>query len=572
LKNLTIIVIFILLSPGKAYAARTTEKHLLGLFAEIEDVMVSQEELPMDKVDSVFALADSFILINKSPLFQARYNYIKGYVFFDRGDLRNAIHPAMSALEFFSAKGDSWEKGKSYLLAGYIYESGGLFYEAHQYYLQSYELLQDFRDNFTGFAALGLARTSTRIGNDHKEFLEIAREIMFKLKDKKYQVLYLMQLPSFESSHRKCIIIYQQALELYKDVNNDKVLFQIWTGLANKYYHLKKFDTVQIYLSVLDSIKMESKISPSLELNYLILAAAVDLSWRRYKRAENKYIRILKISQENDYRMALNIAYKGMYELLKHNKNYEEALVYLQKQSDLKDVIVEERKQITTLLLDAQFQSLQRIKELRSLQVRIVWIVIFGVIAFLLLLGWLLILQHQREKVSKKQQTELRRLFAKIHKEQVIVESLQSQVTRMVKKEEGKSRDHLMNISDRLHGVALSEADQLELFRIIDMFFEGAYAEMMRDCKQLTVSDCRYLVFFAMEFTPHTVAAFNNVQISSLRKTRQRLREKLGLKTPTQLDEFITSLVEMDKIPRMDEFKDQLTAIFAPPAEAAKPV
>jgi DNA-binding CsgD family transcriptional regulator len=96
-----------------------------------------------------------------------------------------------------------------------------------------------------------------------------------------------------------------------------------------------------------------------------------------------------------------------------------------------------------------------------------------------------------------------------------------------------------INILTRFY--TLTEEEKSKFINLNDQF-EIAYARSITKMRKLFTnlsnSEIRYAVLFAMNLSDELIAKIRNVNLDSVQKTKRRLREKIGLEKGADLKEY----------------------------------
>lgn len=535
---------------------------LNSIFSEIEQILDDNLGIVQPRMDTLLLNAKTLTDALNNQHSSAYYNYLEGKTFFERRKLKEAIEPIMNALVYFSLNGNNLERGKVYFQAGVVYEQGGMFYDAHEYYIKALEQFKETNSKrYLGYTSFGLARTSRKMGRASEEYIKSAEGYLLNSGDKRLEANYWTQKALLETSKKQKSIYFWKSKKLYHEIGHDINEFLTLANLSNISYTLQNLDSVEIYINQAHRIASAKHIPDEFLTNLFLVEAGAAYNKKLFDQSRMLFNRARLIAIENNQKRFVMGAYQGLIACELQNGNYKKAYGLLKKLNNLEKEINEERRTLSALLVDAQYKDRERQKEIMALKVRIRWVVSLSIFIFLIITATILYWRRRKNRAIKKQEIELKKILGKVHKEHVMVDGLQSQIGRIIRREGGKLKDSLENISEQLDKIKFVDTERDEFLSVFDNFFEVAFKKLNKEYPMLSRTDCRYALLLALGLPNQTIAKLTGIQSDSMRKIKQRMREKLNLKTSEDLILFLNNLVISRKIPRLAEFGDKISIL-----------
>ena len=458
------------------------------------------------------------------------------------GNLFYYLNEPDSALFYYFQALSIAEKGKKYHLQntinnniGIIYSTSGNINTAQEYFSKALAisiLAKDTVKMTINLSNLGILKLKNNDLNGADSDLNKALALFIKINDTSgLSTIYnsLGDLALARNKPQEALDQYSIAYELAKYHPINKLIFS--NNMGRAYLQLEKPDSAQSFLLESYSISMEHEqyTSASQSLNWLI-----DV------------------------------------EMLK--ENHHNAIQYAREAIDLKDSIINREQKnwnnqskikYDFQLREREIQLLESNLEKRKLLVRII---IISLIIIIILLVVILRMKLQnarqkREELKKEniqsqqkvveieaQNKELEQQIASINYELIsqtllvenknqILESINSWLSQP----ENTGGQHINKLKQQL--LLNNNLDQnWEQFRV---YFERLHADFFKNLHEkhpnLTSNDLRLAAYLLLQFNTKELSQMLNISPDSMRKRKQRLREKLGLEKGDDVINYLYS-------------------------------
>lgn len=215
---------------------------------------------------------------------------------------------------------------------------------------------------------------------------------------------------AIEDDNPTALSLLQKADTVATFLNDPEVMAYVYSGLGNVYMYLKEYNLAEAY--ILKGIQMDSTdVAP-----YYVSLAEIYLYKKDHKKAEF-YLNIAQRPTKNKYTsVAINYKY---YQLKKDEKNYQEALKYLEHYIIVEDSIDKISQNIDILDVERKYNHIQIQDENKRLKIDkqhhyILLSISFSICALLFIIYLLMI--TRKNKYIHKQQSTINQLNKNIYK------------------------------------------------------------------------------------------------------------------------------------------------------------
>jgi tetratricopeptide (TPR) repeat protein len=464
---------------------------------------------------------------------------------------------------------------------------GNLFYflsnndsALHYYYmaLEAAETDHQYEHQNTIINNIGILYARTEQYEESREFFEKALTVSMLVNDTFKTAINLsnlgqvnLELEDKENAAKNLLLSQQYFLKL-KDT---KGLFSCYSSLGNLYLLDEDYALAEEYfLQALDLAHMD--------IHHLDRPSAY-VNIGRVRVARKKHAEALLFldtawqlsAQHKQYEMAA-LALEWLTTTNKELNNFEEALLYAEKASNLKDSVIKKEK--TDLLEESrmryefkvksrEYEILQKESETRKFLWRLILIAlsIILILIFIILRIKLKTAIQRREQLAKENKLAQERLGQahtknKELKDQIetinyelmsksllienknqVLGSIGNLVEEAKASTELKSTQHLKELKQHLNRDNIMDKN-LEDFRL---YFERVHTDFFKNLHTthplLSSSDLRLAAFLLLQFNSKEIAEVLNITPGSVRKRKQRLREKMDLPKENDLLNYLFS-------------------------------
>ena len=267
-----------------------------------------------------------------------------------------------------------------------------------------------------------------------------------------------------------------------------------------------------------------------------------------YSKARLIYEQCVKLNKENKYSDNLISNYNGLFDLAYKTDKMKEAFLYLDTYYELKDSLVGAQTQHEIAELESNYTnqklelelahekvSVQVIKRKLERRNSILFVVFLLLLSMFALLRWRAKIARQQLTGNKQHLNSLTKVI--LDKNEALIE-LQEQV---LKQKESMDNDNQTEADLNLFDMRiLTDSDWKEFLSS----FEKAYPKYVQQLRQtysdITESEERLFLFIKLKLGRKEIATILGINPESVKKTRSRLRKRLGLATEIKLDDFIS--------------------------------
>lgn len=280
-------------------------------------------------------------------------------------------------------------------------------------------------------------------------------------------------------------------------------------GLSKVYFRLKNIDSTMYWIKVTDDLIQGHKIK---DPNYLIEHYSIQA------RLHDQLNNFQKSSIFKDSILTTQVE-------LEKAKDYR-------KVTKLNLRIIEEKHQAQIDLLEEQTNNEKRVRTI---------LLAFSIL-IILMLAYLWFLSAKKRKAEKesfieKQAQNLERIKnfkTRIQEKNELIESFKSQ--NPIKEESFSKNETLSRLKD---SIILTEEDWLEFKDVFSSVYPYFIPKLNTKSPNLTESEMRFLVLLKLGLSVNEMSNTLAILPHSVRKTRLRLTNKLGLETYKELNSYI---------------------------------
>lgn len=251
--------------------------------------------------------------------------------------------------------------------------------------------------------------------------------------------------------------------------------------------------------------------------------------------------------------------YKSAAEYLKAKQSVSDSLYSIENKKDIEEIQIKYETQ-------KKENELQALKLAEKQKESWIWILSIGLVSLVLLsllTGMLLFTRSKRREEKLKLEEELRDAeLARVqqeldfHKKQLVdyVDTLREKTQQIKSLEENLSTqsspeilaeiietDHEANESiDSLFGFKiLTEEDWMRFKKYFDNVYPGLIQRLRETHPDTTAAEQRLFMLLRLNSDSREIAEMLGISMDSVRKTKYRLKKKLGLKEEENLDDFV---------------------------------
>ncbi len=263
---------------------------------------------------------------------------------------------------------------------------------------------------------------------------------------------------------------------------------------------------------------------------------------QQYDQALKMYQQCILLSQKNNWQENLIYNYAGVSGVFERTGQYREALDFFKKYHILQDSLIGATTQEKIANLETQYHVQQKELELQksqaeltmarlSLERGIILLFVVGLLAGFGVWRWRLQSRRAKHEIAQNQEnlTQLTRIL--LEKNELLTE-LEEQIAQQSPQPEGFERNlHEQRI--------LTDADWAAFRTYFDRAYPGYLQRLRTAFPALTDAEKRLFLFIKLNLTRKEAATILGISPESVKKTRNRLRHRLGLGEDVELEVYI---------------------------------
>ncbi|MEM6264602.1 MAG: tetratricopeptide repeat protein [Bacteroidota bacterium] len=489
------------------------------------------------------------------------------------------------AIDYAVQLGDSFLIAKNHLSLALVLLRRGLFSKAQQYFYQSLSAFERFGDNYhVAFVNLNLGIFYGMNGNDSvaaKCFLSAVSEFrkMDHPRKLSYALINLGNSYNATSQYDKAQEVLEEALNLLEKHPDERAKLNCLNQIGRSLMRNDQAKAALPYLKEAVDMAEKSKNTYYLYLSYNYLAQAYNYLGRHqlalsFAQKAQEHSEALGPHQESPNALeTLYITYRNL-------EQYEPAYFTLVQFMEVKDSLFNEAKSRQLARLQTEFDVQQREREILLLEQEAETERLrknafgFGLLATVILGGlivWNLITRQRkdREITARKQEVEAEKLKnAQLEKERLGTElsfkqreleqkerELSSQILQLAQKNDllRNLKEEVNRISPHLdkEGLAISrrlshtlernlsqEADWEVFLDSFKSLHKDFFVHLSEQHSGLSANELRLIALMKMNLSSKEIADLLHVTDAAVKKSRYRLRKKLGISSEVNLQAY----------------------------------
>lgn len=443
------------------------------------------------------------------------------------------------SLNYYQSHNKKNYLAKCYYFKAKIYKSAQSFDNATNLYLKALDLINDTRENY-----LLLGKIYSDMGDicilqkDYQDALKKLRQsisYLDKIGDSievNYRVISIGKVYRFQKQFRKAEQYYRHALSLTKD---SLLLGFAFQEIGINYYCAKKHDSALYYLR--KSLKFPYK-GNNYAIRYFVLA---DLFFEEQKYDSaffyaNQALNFPStfFNQRDCYRILANTEYQ--------RGDFNKMGFYISKYQDCTDSVRKIETQTKTTVLENMYQTTQAASITKQFLIVLAWIVPAIIFVSLLIV-------YQLRKRNKGKEKQLKEAEVQIsQKQSLLIDSLLQKLeeTRAAQAASYKKATPIQReqMDKELYDKCLHINDWESFKRLMNRTFNNMVDSLEIKYTEITRKELVWSCLFLLDIPTPDIALILDSQTASLYKLKQRLTQKMNLKSTRDLEQVLRSLSE----------------------------
>lgn len=512
-------------------------------------------------------------------------SYNKAIKLFDAGKLKVEDKQYSDAIDAFKNSKSILDSIKDEsLLPDVLYEIGNVHYsindftKALDYYLKSLEVTESQNDPIkTAKIKHVIGDLHLRLGQCNRafEYLFSAQDLMKSSNVKKEDEQKILQ--SIGIAYGSCgdldsaQFYFEQILNLVDQPYSGMFTGGVINNLGAIYS--KKDANSEALLMYDDALKLFTK--DSIDLGIAVTKGNIAYIYKKQKKyidAIDLYNEAITLFKKENALVYLRDNYQNLSEVYELNGDFKKALEYNNYFLELNDSISNSEVIADMNNLQMQYEIKKKDQEVLIAQqkadliesqseVQRVWLLL--IIGGVLLITVILFLAYRNNKVSllnseleqtvlKQEKRELNRKLNSKSKElegfalsivekNQLLEQLKNQLADL-SAEDAADVNQIKEITNTINNRLYIEKDKKEFELQLDETYQAFFSNLDKKYPDLTKNERRLSSLLALELSSKDIAIILNISSDGVKKSRYRLRKKLGLESDTDLSEFMKNI------------------------------
>ncbi len=443
------------------------------------------------------------------------------------------------SLHYYQNINDKPHLAICYFYKARLYRKAQRYDNATELYLKALDLLQSNKD----YKLLGNIYSDMgdicSIQTDYKESLNKYKQAIDCYKkagdtiQASYKVIDIGRMYCFLKNYNKAQLFYKQAL---KQTSDSMLQGSAYQEIGINFYKANQFDSAQYYLR--KSLHFPFK-GTNYAIRYYILA---DLFFdiNEFDSAFNYATKALKYpttfyNQRDCYRILANAEYS--------RHNFKNVSYYMSKYQDCTDSVrkIEAQTKISVLedihQTNGAFSKSKQFLRLLAM-----------VIPILLLIGLTIVIRLRKR--SKKKEIELKQTEVKLTEKQrllkdSIVQKIEESKLLQTQNQPKISQSQQERIFLDIYSVNLHLNDWAAFKKLMNQTFNNIVDTLESENPDINHKEIIWSCLFLLKISTPDITLILDCQVSSLYKIKQRLAQKMQLKTTKELESRLQILSEV---------------------------
>lgn len=533
IRLVTFLLVGILFCLHPICAQVIADDNMDKIFSSIDFKIVYYPNEAHEELDS---LKRSFGITDRKN-YQGYLDYISAQLLFSSLDVDSSLVKIELAISFFTRLENKRWLTKSQFFLGRIAETSGLMEQAKINYYKAISLASNNENREKGFSYLGIARCKRELEEPFEE--EFRSGILLLGKSKKEEIRLYARFMSqlFDLSSSESPSVLNTVAFRYLRLGLFEYAVNVYKVIANSFNAQEQYDSAHYYcdkaMDICESHEVGKLIIPALYQSKGFLY----YKQKNYGVAETYFRRSLDLYKTNNQSSRMLYTYKYLHKIDvakgNYSKSYDDLNEYLKltlETSSIEKVRLAKVLEINNKVDLMKSQLVQLKIEKKASEFMLYLVVVITIV----IIGGLGIYIYLYQKHRKAKIEEINKEFHNL----------------LIGIGEKKLLEHRLN-----KGVKRKDDDEIPLQTLSSLLVEeGDLGDSFDNCymetinlftdafPQLTKTEIRYSVMICLKLPMEIIAKVQNVQISSIRKAKQRIRIKL--KVSDNLEVFLQEVRE----------------------------
>ncbi|MBN1338900.1 MAG: tetratricopeptide repeat protein [Bacteroidales bacterium] len=594
-RNFALVICFISLTSLSQHPVHDSLAGLLNSSPEQEHAMIYNEVSKRLFEDENFRESAGMAL--KALKLAKKYHSVEeeyqalismAYIHYDLGEMDTSIFFAQEALKIAEQNNKVIWRARIYNHLGNSYSRISVYDRSLFYFLESMKIVEDTlpetsRERNQYYKSLLLNNIGTVYKNMGQydialDYFNRSLTIRRKLLDLNGIASCLQNIGTiyeYRKNYDTTLILYKEALVIRDSLKQQGYVAELLLNMSVVFMNTARYERAEEKLQ--QAVRIFGLLDKKRFLSFSYLKLA-DL-YMQTGKPESAYAfiqRSIEISAKHNFKVYERDGYQLLSMYYANQGDYREAWACQNRQMALTDSVfsteltsrvAEMRSKYETEKMEDKIILLSRDNEIQSLKIKRkstqVYILVFiAVVFFLLLLVTFLLMnrRHLKQKQIKSELEKSRLLENRLLEENAyqskqltthalnmlqknnLLQALDNELKTFSTRADDALKIKLRDIRRQINRNMNSENDW-ELFKL---YFEEVnkefFSSLQEKSRELTTGDLKLAALIKLNLSIKEAAAVLNISPDSLRKSRYRLRKKLGLHDRQNLADFLSSI------------------------------
>lgn len=376
-------------------------------------------------------------------------------------------------------------------------------------------------------------------GIDALKKAEYYYELSAASRSKIFALLDIGSLFSYIELADSAFFYYTKAEVVARQINDKDALASISFQISKTYWDLNDLESAEYYLNECSEQLQDSSLASKIKL----LRIQIYIKQNKFNEAKTHIIHLLQ--SQKDLSQTMKAAnYISLAEIERKLSNYPKALLWQDKYIEIYDSIISLRLTTNTPIVELTKKTTllkadnDRIKRQNTIGIYV--LSTFALICLVLL--FLFYSKTSQIKLLKYQilllKKENKGYESKLQQKSVLI----SKINLLSQTPSHKQNEVEKGLEELAVGKEISPEDWTELEEKVNQEHNHIIQTIKSTYPNLTNEDCQTIILILLGYRSGEISTLLNIEITSLKKRRQRLRQRLGLAEKDSLEEFIMNI------------------------------
>ena len=360
-----------------------------------------------------------------------------------------------------------------------------------------------------------------------------------------------------QAKYDSALYYYNKALDAEKDAHRNDWVGIISGNMGQVYYLLHQYDTAKALLEKDYAISMSYKYydNAANSLQWASRANAALGNKEKGLQQVTEALELIKRTPDPGYQQ--NIYYAAM-EAYRLNGRLDSSLYYFNLYQKLHDTIEKKINLSSIDISKVRLDEEKNIYNIRRLQLEkkaqmqqrnfiIIGILLLSFISILLINRQRLKFKHRQESLEQQNKMIEQEIAAAKKQMAMFTHSIIEKTTAIEKLEQQMQEDQLSSgqqeaISVLSHLTILTEDDWEKFKGLFEKIYPMFFQKLKNKSPDISLAEQRMAALTRLQLTARQMASMQGISPDSVHKTRQRLRQRLGLSNETNLEEYFSGI------------------------------